>query len=57
MLKIISKATRRAKFFEMTSRLSLFALTQGVHLVPFKFHPTGLAINLAIVKDGQLTFN
>jgi len=55
-LRRISKAVRRAKFFEVISRLTLFALTQGTHVVPFKFHPSGLAINLAILDGGQLSF-
>lgn len=56
-MRRIPKAIRRAKFFEMISRLSIYAQTRGINLVPFKFHSNGLGINLAVLKDGSLSFD
>jgi len=56
-LKKLSKSIRRAKFFEMISRLSLYAMTRGISLCPFRFYSTGLAINIAILKGDNLSFD
>jgi len=41
-LKRISKTQRRIKFFEMIARLSVYAQTKGISLLPYCFHRSAI---------------